>query len=105
VQAVDLMVVLQSFVPSGGAITRVTVYPSDFGLQKMAEVLQATNRIAITIVIMVITFIATFFRKSAWGPRKFSKKRGKRIRKGKWKSKRIKKKRTLMKAVRPIQPN
>eukprot|EP00850_Spirogloea_muscicola_P000296 SM000001S04698 [mRNA] locus=s1:1716128:1720348:- [translate_table: standard] len=35
--AVDILVILQSFLPRGGSIARVTVYPSDFGLQQMAE--------------------------------------------------------------------
>lgn len=38
VKAVDLLGVLQSFLPSGrGSIRSVTVYPSDFGLERMAE--------------------------------------------------------------------
>eukprot|EP00850_Spirogloea_muscicola_P019428 SM000190S04864 [mRNA] locus=s190:143269:147472:+ [translate_table: standard] len=35
--AVDILVILQSFLPRGGSIACVTVYPSDFGLQQMAE--------------------------------------------------------------------
>ncbi|CAI5522567.1 unnamed protein product, partial [Closterium sp. Naga37s-1] len=35
VRAVDILVVLRSFVPPGGRITAVTVYPSDFGRQQM----------------------------------------------------------------------
>ena len=36
-QAVDLLVVLHSFLPPGSRIERVTVYPSDFGLERMRE--------------------------------------------------------------------
>ena len=36
-RAVDLLVVLRSFAPQSGAVRRVTVYPSDFGLKRMAE--------------------------------------------------------------------
>ncbi|WCJ32714.1 Pre-rRNA-processing protein esf1 [Euphorbia peplus] len=37
VRAVDLYVVLSSFLPKGGEISSVAVYPSDFGLQRMKE--------------------------------------------------------------------
>jgi hypothetical protein len=37
IKAVDILAVLQSFVPDGGSIVSVTVYPSDYGLEKMAE--------------------------------------------------------------------
>lgn len=37
-KAVDILVLLQSFLPPEGFIKSVTVYPSDFGLQKMKEV-------------------------------------------------------------------
>ncbi|KAL3892704.1 MAG: hypothetical protein SGPRY_014869, partial [Prymnesium sp.] len=37
VKAVDLLAVLRSFVPSGGSIRRVAVYPSDFGEERMKE--------------------------------------------------------------------
>jgi hypothetical protein len=37
VRAVDIMVVLRSFLPRGGHIERVTVYPSDYGLERMAQ--------------------------------------------------------------------
>ncbi|KAI3438627.1 hypothetical protein D9Q98_001049 [Chlorella vulgaris] len=37
VRAVDILAVLRSFVPKGGAITRVVVYPSDYGLDRMAQ--------------------------------------------------------------------
>jgi hypothetical protein len=41
VTAVDILAVMRSFVMAGGGIgagvTRVTVYPSDYGLEKMAE--------------------------------------------------------------------
>lgn len=37
VKAVDILAVLQSFVPKGGAIRSVTVYPSDYGLARMQE--------------------------------------------------------------------
>ncbi|CAN1305910.1 Pre-rRNA-processing protein esf1 [Linum perenne] len=37
VRAVDLFVVLRSFLPKGGTITSVAVYPSEFGLQRMKE--------------------------------------------------------------------
>ena len=36
IRAVDLFAVLRSFVPKGGSLERVTVYPSDFGLERMA---------------------------------------------------------------------
>ena len=36
-RAVDLLVVLRSFCPKNGLVRRVTVYPSDFGLRRMAE--------------------------------------------------------------------
>lgn len=36
-QAVDLYVVLRSFLPKGGDILSVSVYPSDIGLQQMKE--------------------------------------------------------------------
>ncbi|KAK9990114.1 hypothetical protein SO802_025099 [Lithocarpus litseifolius] len=37
VKAVDLYVVLSSFLPKGGQILSVAVYPSEFGLQRMKE--------------------------------------------------------------------
>lgn len=37
IKAVDILAVLQSFVPKGGKIVSVTVYPSDYGLEKMQE--------------------------------------------------------------------
>lgn len=37
VRAVDLFVVLRSFLPKGGQILSVSVYPSEFGLQRMKE--------------------------------------------------------------------
>ncbi|XP_051147664.1 pre-rRNA-processing protein esf1 [Andrographis paniculata] len=37
VRAVDLYVLLNSFVPKGGQIVSVTVYPSEFGLKRMEE--------------------------------------------------------------------
>ncbi|KAG6594756.1 hypothetical protein SDJN03_11309, partial [Cucurbita argyrosperma subsp. sororia] len=37
VKAVDLFVVLSSFLPKGGQILSVAVYPSEFGLQRMKE--------------------------------------------------------------------
>lgn len=36
-QAVDLYVVLSSFLPKDGQILSVAVYPSEFGLQRMKE--------------------------------------------------------------------
>jgi hypothetical protein len=36
-RAVDILVVLRSFLRKGSRIERVTVYPSDFGLQRMEE--------------------------------------------------------------------
>ena len=35
VKAVDILAALRSFVPDGGRIVSVTVYPSDYGLEKM----------------------------------------------------------------------
>lgn len=37
VKAVDILAVLRSFVPDGGRILSVTVYPSDYGLERMEE--------------------------------------------------------------------
>nr|XP_034189805.1 ESF1 homolog [Osmia lignaria] len=37
VHAVDLMVLFNSFLPSGGFIQSVTIYPSEFGKQRMKE--------------------------------------------------------------------
>lgn len=36
-RAVDILAVLRSFLPPGGAVQRVVVYPSDFGLARLAE--------------------------------------------------------------------
>ena len=36
IRACDLFAVLRSFVPKGGSLEKVTVYPSDFGLERMA---------------------------------------------------------------------
>ena len=36
IRACDLYAVLRSFVPKGGNLERITVYPSDFGLERMA---------------------------------------------------------------------
>ena len=35
--SLDILVVLRSFAPKGGAVRRVTVYPSDYGLERMKE--------------------------------------------------------------------
>ncbi|CAK9817197.1 ESF1 homolog [Anthophora plagiata] len=37
IRAVDLMVLFNSFLPSGGLIHSVTIYPSEFGLKRMKE--------------------------------------------------------------------
>ncbi|XP_043515327.1 ESF1 homolog isoform X2 [Frieseomelitta varia] len=37
IRAVDLMVLFNSFLPTGGFIHSVTIYPSEFGLQRMKE--------------------------------------------------------------------
>ncbi|KAL0133751.1 hypothetical protein PUN28_001014 [Cardiocondyla obscurior] len=37
IRAVDLMILLNSFLPSGGLVHSVTIYPSEFGLQRMKE--------------------------------------------------------------------
>lgn len=37
VKAVDIYAALRSFLPAGGRIESVTVYPSDYGLQRMKE--------------------------------------------------------------------
>lgn len=36
ITAVDIFVALRSFLPSNGTLQRVTVYPSDYGLERMA---------------------------------------------------------------------
>lgn len=36
IRAVDIFVALRSFVPTGGVLQKVTVYPSDYGLERMA---------------------------------------------------------------------
>ncbi|GLI59639.1 hypothetical protein VaNZ11_001564 [Volvox africanus] len=55
VRAMDVLAVLRSFLPRGGLLERVTVYPSDYGLQRMAEeaaagpklILKPTQRAAV----------------------------------------------------------
>lgn len=37
IRSVDILVALRSFLPKGGSITKVTVYPSDYGLERIAE--------------------------------------------------------------------
>ncbi|KAK6621344.1 hypothetical protein RUM43_011650 [Polyplax serrata] len=37
IEATDLMVLFNSFLPSGGLIHSVTIYPSDYGIQRMKE--------------------------------------------------------------------
>lgn len=37
IRAVDLMVLFTSFVPAGGVINFVSIYPSDFGIQRMQQ--------------------------------------------------------------------
>lgn len=37
IKATDILAVLRSFLPAHGRIVRVTVYPSDYGLKRMAE--------------------------------------------------------------------
>lgn len=37
IRAIDLFALCQSFAPATGAVQNVTIYPSDFGLQKMKE--------------------------------------------------------------------
>ena len=37
VRAVDIHAALRSFLPASGRIASVTVYPSDYGLQRMQE--------------------------------------------------------------------
>ncbi|XP_018319855.1 ESF1 homolog [Agrilus planipennis] len=37
IRAIDLMVLFNSFLPPGGVIKSVTIYPSDFGLKRMKE--------------------------------------------------------------------
>jgi len=36
-RAVDLMVLFDGFKPTGGSIKKVTIYPSDFGVKRLAE--------------------------------------------------------------------
>lgn len=47
IRAVDILSVLRSFLPKAGAITRVTVYPSDYGLARMAEEATAGPKVRI----------------------------------------------------------
>ncbi|KAG7308779.1 hypothetical protein JYU34_006012 [Plutella xylostella] len=37
IKAADIMVLLNSFLPPGGVILKVTIYPSEYGLQRMKE--------------------------------------------------------------------
>jgi hypothetical protein len=37
VRAVDIFAALRSFLPAGGAVKCVTVYPSDYGLERMEQ--------------------------------------------------------------------
>ncbi|XP_068216075.1 uncharacterized protein [Palaemon carinicauda] len=37
IKAVDIMVVFHSFCPRGGSVKKVTIYPSEFGKERMAE--------------------------------------------------------------------
>lgn len=37
VNAVDLMILFNSFVPDGGVVKKVTIYPSEFGKSRMKE--------------------------------------------------------------------
>jgi hypothetical protein len=37
IKAVDIFMMLQSFTPSTGSVVSVTIYPSEFGLQRMAQ--------------------------------------------------------------------
>lgn len=37
IRAIDLMVLFNSFLPPTGLIRNVTIYPSEFGLKRMAE--------------------------------------------------------------------
>ena len=37
IKATDLMVLFNSFLPTGGLINTITIYPSEFGLQRMKE--------------------------------------------------------------------
>lgn len=37
IQATDLMVLLNSFLPTGGVIKNITIYPSEYGLKRMKE--------------------------------------------------------------------
>ncbi len=46
VRAVDILVVMRSFLPRGAAIQRVTVYPSDYGLERMREEAEMGPRVS-----------------------------------------------------------
>ena len=36
-RAVDLLVLFDGFKPTGGSITEVSIYPSEFGVKRLAE--------------------------------------------------------------------
>jgi hypothetical protein len=65
IRAVDLFVLFQSFVPNGGSLKRVAVFASDYGIEKMAEVLlfRSTN------IFSTLDSFVCFIQESRLGPK------------------------------------
>ena len=45
----DILAVLRSFLPPGGSIRAVTVYPSDYGIQRMKDEAAAGPQVRYTL--------------------------------------------------------